>query len=192
VRHIRELEEIVRCTNWLMRALRAAREVDPPDWLICAGAVRTAVWDHLHDHEKRTPLSDIDLGFYDPHDRSEARERAVRCALRKELPTEIWDANNQAAVHLWYAKKFGDEAEPLRSTRAALATFPETAVCVGLRLHADDSLLIEAPFGLGDLLGLIHRRNPTRVSVEEYERRLAGKRISERWPRVTILPAGAS
>jgi hypothetical protein len=34
---------------------------------------------------------------------------------------------------------------------------------------------------------MVHRRNPARVTVEEYERRLATKRIAERWPRVTIV-----
>ena len=42
------LRDVLRATPWLMEALRAARAVDPPDWLLGAGAVRTAVWDHLH------------------------------------------------------------------------------------------------------------------------------------------------
>jgi hypothetical protein len=33
------------------------------------------------------------------------------------------------------------------------------------------------------------RRNPARVSIEEYERRLARKRITERWPHMTVVPA---
>lgn len=189
MRHAPQLEEIVRSTNWLMRALTAAHGVNPPDWLISAGAVRTAVWDRLHGYEQRSPLADIDLGFYDPDDLSPANEHAVRCSLQAALPTETWDVKNQAAVHLWYPEKFGHDVEPLGSTAAAVATFPETAVCVGLRLGDDDGLLIEAPFGLDDLFGLIHRRNPARVSVEEYERRLATKRIIERWPRVTVAAA---
>jgi hypothetical protein len=70
-----------------------------------------------------------------------------------------------------------------------VTTWPETATCVGLRLTAEDRLLIEAPYGLDDLLGLVHRRNPARVSIVEYERRLAAKRIAERWPRVTVVRA---
>lgn len=187
--HARRLEEIVRSTDWLMRALVTARDIDPPDWLISAGAIRTAVWDHLHGYRNRTPLADIDLGFYDPGDLSEEREHEIQSSLQEALPTETWDAKNQAAVHLWYPEKFGNQVEPLTSAAAAVATFPETAVCVGLRLRPDDSLLIVAPFGLGDLFGLVHRRNPARVSIEEYERRLAAKRITERWPRVTVVSA---
>jgi hypothetical protein len=32
--------------------------------------------------------------------------------------------------------------------------------------------VIVAPLDLDDLLGLVHRINPARVSIEEYERRL--------------------
>ena len=46
---------------------------------------------------------------------------------------------------------------------------------------------IIAPHGLGDLLGMVHRRNPTRVSVDEYHRRLESKRISERLPNAQIV-----
>jgi hypothetical protein len=184
-----QLEAIVRSTPWLMRALAAAREVDAPDWLIGAGAVRTAVWDRLHGFDEATPLADIDVGFFDPADLSPERDREVEEALRAALPEAPWQAKNQAAVHLWYPRRFGYTVEPLASTAEAIATFPETAVCVGLRLDPDDRLEIVAPLGLDDLLGLVHRHNPRRATVEEYERRLAAKRIAERWPRVTVVPA---
>ena len=57
MRRQRRLEEAIRSTSWLMRALIAAHEVDAPDWLIGAGAVRTAVWDRLHSYETRTELA---------------------------------------------------------------------------------------------------------------------------------------
>jgi uncharacterized protein len=182
------LEEIVRSTPWLMDALAAAREVAAPDWLIGAGAVRTAVWDRLHGYAQPTGLADVDLAFFDPDDLSEQREAAIERHLRALLPVE-WDAKNQARVHLWYAGRFGYEVPPLGSTADAVATWPETSTAVGLRLTDDDRLVVVAPLGLDDLLGMVHRRNPRRVSVGEYERRLEGKRIAERWPRATIVPA---
>jgi hypothetical protein len=199
-----------------MRALRAAREVDAPDWLICAGAVRTAVWDHLHGFppppvpaasppatsppataasppapaaSPPASLADIDLAFFDPADLSPARDAAVDTALRAVAPDLPWQAKNQAAVHLWYPDRFGLAVEPFTRTADAVATFPETAVCVGLHLDADDRLTVVAPYGLDDLLGLVHRHNPRRAPAALYERRLAEKRIAERWPRVTVLPA---
>jgi uncharacterized protein len=182
------LEAIVRSTAWLMHALVAAREVAAADWLIGAGAVRTAVWDRLHGYEQPTELADVDFAFFDPHDLSEQRETAIERQLRAVLPIE-WDAKNQARVHLWYPRRFGYEVPPLSSTADAVATWPETATAVGVRLTDDDRLVVEAPLGLDDLLGMVHRRNPRRVSAEEYRRRLASKRIAERWPQVKIVPA---
>lgn len=139
------VEAILWDTPWFMAALEAARTVDPPDWLIGAGAVRTAVWDHLHGFDEPTVPGDVDVAFFDPNDLSRARDQAIEEALRERLPDTPWDAKNQAAVHLWYPAKFGYEV----------------------------------------LLRLVHRRNPARVTVEEYERRLRSKRIVERWPLVT-------
>ncbi len=129
------LEQIVRSTDWLMRALAAAREVDAPDWLIGAGAIRTAVWDRLHEFQSPTPLADIDLGFFDPNDLPEARDDEIQGLLEEALPGVRWDAKNQAAVHLWYPEKFGYPVEPFDCSAAAVATWPETAACVALRLR---------------------------------------------------------
>jgi hypothetical protein len=173
-----------------MRALHAAREVDAPDWLISAGAVRTAVWDHLHGSAPSTAsLADVDLAFFDTGDLSPARDAGVEAALCAVAPDLPWEASNQAAVHLWYPRRFGVAVEPFACSADAVATFPETATCVGLHLDAADRLTVVAPYGLDDLLGLVLRHNPRRVSAEFYERRVAEKRIAERWPRVTVLPA---
>ena len=84
-----------------MQALRAARDVDAPDWLINAGAIRDAVWDDLHDRAPEMPR-DIDLGFFDSGDLSPERDAQVGAALRERAPDLPWEAKNQAAVHLWY------------------------------------------------------------------------------------------
>lgn len=183
-----QLESIVRQTSWLMDALVAAREVDAPDWLIGGGAIWNAVWDRLHAFTEPTPLADIDVIFFDANDLSPEREFQVEEELAARLPGAPWEARNQAAVHVWFPAKFGYEVEPLNSSAAAVATWPETATAIGMRLE-DDDLRIVAPFGLEDLLGLMHRRNPARVSVEEYERRILSKRIKERWPQVAVVSA---
>jgi hypothetical protein len=134
-------------------------------------------------------LADIDLAFFDPDDLSPARDAAIEAALRAVAPDLPWEAKNQAAVHLWYPRRFGLTVEPFTCSADAVATFPERATCVALHLDAADRLTVVAPYGLHDLLGLVHRHNPRRVSAELYEQRLADKRIAERWPRVTVLPA---
>ena len=75
----------------------------------------------------------------------------------------------------------------LRSAADGVATWPETATAVAVRLHADDRLETVAPCGLEDLFNLVCRRNPRRVTVDHYHRRVRDKRIAERWPEVEIV-----
>jgi Nucleotidyltransferase len=86
-------------------------------------ALRTAVWDHLHEFSEPTPLGpDIDLIFFDPDDLSEEREGQIEEALRARLPGAPWEATNQATVHAWYPEKFGEEVEPFNAAAEAVAT----------------------------------------------------------------------
>jgi uncharacterized protein len=103
------------------------------------------------------------------------------------LPAVRWDAKNQAAVHLWSQHRFGVAVPPLRSTADGIANWPETATAVAVQLGGDGRLAIMAPCGLSDLLDGVCRRNPRRVSVQEYRRRIQAKRVAERWPRVRVV-----
>jgi hypothetical protein len=181
------LEALVRSNAWLMGALRAARDVDPPDWLVGGGVLRDLVWDRLHGRPAPYPPRDVDLAFFDPGRLDAGRDAEVERALAARLDGVPWDAKNQAAVHRWYGRVFGDQVEPLASAADGVGTWPETATAVAVRLLDRDELRVVAPCGLEDLFALVCRRNPRRVSVEHYRHRLRDKRVAERWPRVTVL-----
>jgi uncharacterized protein len=184
------LGSLVCSTPWLLEVLRAARDVDPPDWLVGGGVLRDLVWDRLHRRSRPPAPRDVDLAFFDPTRLDPARDAEVEQALRARLPGIPWDAKNQAAVHTWYGRVFGGEVAPLPSSADGVATWPETATAVAVRLLDDDRVQVVAPCGLDDLFGLVCRRNPRRVSVDQYRRRVRDKRIADRWPGVRILDGG--
>ena len=181
------LGSLVRSTPWLLEALRAARDVDPPDWLVGGGVLRDLVWDRLHGRSRPAPPRDVDLAFFDPTRLDPARDAEVEAALRRRLPWVPWDAKNQAAVHTWYGRVFGGRVAPLTSSEDGIATWPETATAVAVRLLPGDRVEVVAPCGLEGLFGLVCRRNPRRVSVAHYRRRVRDKRVAERWPMVEIV-----
>jgi hypothetical protein len=45
--------------------------------------------------------------------------------LNQLFPDTDWDVKNQAAVHLWYERRFGYAVPPLHSVEDAVATWPE-------------------------------------------------------------------
>lgn len=173
-----------------MRALRAARTIDAPDWFIAAGAIRDAVWDVLHGRCAAVPR-DVDLIFYASARSKEADEDAIERSLRRLEPDLPWQVKNQATVHTWYPERFGTTVEPLASCGEALATFPETAACVGVRLLPDDGLMVVAPYGLADLLGCVCRHNPARVTGAYYEARVSRKGWRDRWPKMRYVSPAA-
>jgi uncharacterized protein len=183
-----DLRHIIFNNSWLMGILEAARDCHLPDWAIGAGAIRSVAWDHLHNYATPTPIKDVDLVYFDPTDLTGQRDAAIERHLKQILATIPWEVTNQAAVHLWYSHHFGvDPVPPLTSTTDGIATWPETATCVGVRLEPDQSLTIIAPYGLDDLFNMVLRRNPRRVTLAHFRQRLAEKRITEKWPQVTIM-----
>jgi hypothetical protein len=183
----RRLHEIIRSNHWFMAILEAVRDGALPDWLIGGGVVRNVVWDHLHDYTLPTPVADVDVAFFDPDDLTSERERTIENALLRRRPDVPWDVKNQAAVHLWYQGVFGYPVSPLRSLEEAVSTWPETATAIGVHLAANDALQVVAPLGLDDLFQMILRRNPRRVSVEQFRQRIVDKAIQQKWPRVRIM-----
>jgi hypothetical protein len=170
-----------------MTALRVGRDVAAPDWVIGAGAIRDVVFDHLHGNI--APLSrDIDYAYFDPRDQSAASERSIERALQRRAPGLPFEARNQARVHLWYEAHFGNPIEPYESIEHAISMWPETATAVALRLLADETIQIIAPFGLRDLFECVLRRNPAQVTRAIFRARL--RRHPEfpgRWPRLRIV-----
>jgi uncharacterized protein len=175
--------------GWIMSALRAVARSGLPGAWIGAGAVRDVVWGERYGGFDHAEVRDIDVAYFDPADLSRERDLAAQQRLG-ELADLPWEATNQAAVHTWYHDYFGGApVEQFASVHDAVATWPETATCVAVRL-ATTSTGIEvcAPHGLDDLLGGVWRANPVRVTPETSAARLARQRVHARWPQVTIVP----
>jgi hypothetical protein len=201
---------IVASSPWLMRVLATVASSGLPDAWVGAGVLRDLVWGQLYG-SGFTPaqVHDVDVVFFDPRDQSRGRDDQATEQLRRACPGVPWEAKNQAAVHTWYHAKFGGEpVAALDSIADAVATWPETATAVAVRLPAgeapaaageapaaggaapeqDARIEVCAPLGLADLLGGVWRRNPRRVSLDVSLARLARHQPARRWPGVSVIP----
>lgn len=181
------LAALVTADERLGAVLAAVRDADLPNWAVTSGVIRNLVWDHLHGYPTPSPVKDVDVAFFDPTDLSRDRDRAIEADLARRLPAVPWDVANQAGVHLWYADKFGHSMDPITSLEDGIGRYPETATSVGVGLDHDGRVTVIAPRGLDDLWGMVLRRNPRQVSRELFRKRLEDKRITERWPLVTVI-----
>ena len=186
------LRGMIRSSAWMMRVLATVRDTELPDAWVGAGAIRDLVWGQLYGSGfDPGDVRDVDVVFFDPDDLSRAGDEAATGRLHGAWPQVPWEARNQAAVHTWYAVKFGgDPVRPLRSIAEAVATWPETATAVATRLDPAHEVELCAPLGLADLLAGVWRRNPRRVSLQVSLARFARHQPARRWPGVTVIPPG--
>jgi hypothetical protein len=184
------LVEIIRGVPTTMQVLRTIRDLDLPDPMVFSGAVYQPVWNHLTGRAPDYGIKDYDVAYHDDSDTSYEAEDVViqRVAATFDEPLKsLVEVRNQARVHLWFEKKFGADEPypPLLTSADALKRFVATAFCVGVRMEADDSLSVFAPFGLDDLFALHLRPNPLRVKGAGGWERTTGS-AQARWPEITV------
>jgi len=171
---------------WLVGAFEAVAASGLPDAWIGAGVIRDVIWGQLHGRFSPDAVHDVDVAYFDSADLGPGRDAAAQATL-SELADLPWEATNQAAVHTWYHRYFGGApVDPFASVHDAVATWPETATCVAVRMTAG-GIEVCAPLGLDDLLGGVWRPNPVRVTPAISMARLARQRVRDRWPRVDVV-----
>jgi hypothetical protein len=171
---------------WFMAALDAVSDLNLSQWCIGAGVIRNIVFDYI-DGGTTTPIRDVDVAYFDESDLSEDNDRVYESILINRMPNLPWEVTNQAAVHLWYHKKFGYRVSPISSIEEAVATWPETVTAIAVTKDNNDKYKVYAPCGLKDLFGMVIRRNPKRVDVRTYKARLSKKQFDQCWKSVRII-----
>lgn len=180
------LVHIVHSTKWLREVLRAVRELGPPGAFVAAGAVRDTVWDVLTGRPSTGPHGDVDVVYWADGE-LEGAAGLHESSLRAGKPDIDWEVTNQAIVHRWHWQKARRLVAPHQSVKEGVATWPETATAVGIRLALDDTVEVLAPLGLADLFALRLRHNPAQAGVDVFWKRVADKRWMQRWPELRLV-----
>lgn len=175
---------IIKEDQWMMDVLKTAKTLNLPDWWICAGFVRSKVWDTLHHFSERTPLPDIDVIYFDPEQVDELVEKKCEAQLASVMPDIPWSVKNEARMHT------KSNMPPYSSSIDAISKFPETATALGVKLDEKDDVILAAPCGINDLVQLKVKPTlfftETKERVEIYEARLAKKNWKAIWPRLCV------
>lgn len=176
--------------EWMMDILVSARSLGLQDWCVCAGFVRSKIWDTIHEYERRSELSDIDVVYFNKESADESTEKALENQLGCIHPGLPWSVKNQARMHEINC------IPPYLSTEDAISKFPETATAIGVTMEEDGGLRLIAPHGIQDAVGMKIRPTPFFLESNRlmriYESRLASKSWQSKWPRVTVELQGDS
>ena len=178
-----ELKNLIASDDWVMSILSTVENLHLPDWWICAGIIRSKVWDYLHNKKERTPIADIDVIYFDKENLAEEVEKQYERELRKLSPNEPWSVKNQARMHVLNGSK------PYQSAVDGISHFPEIPTAIGVKL-SDGVLEIAAPYGIHLLgAGIVE---PTSFYLENkyayaiYRQRIQQKQWHLCWPELKI------
>ncbi|KAA0549274.1 nucleotidyltransferase family protein [Bacillus sp. BGMRC 2118] len=178
--------KLIEQDSWMMGILRTAQTLQLPDWWICAGFVRSKLWDTLSKYKDRTALDDIDVVYFDPINQEESIEKYYEQQLTLLLPDIPWSVKNEARMHNV------NGSSPYTSKVDAISKFPETATALGVTLTDEGKILLTAPWGLEDVMSFTVRPTPYFKENEHlafiYEDRMKKKKWEKIWPSVTFEP----
>lgn len=180
-----DIIRIIEDDKWMMDILRSARSLNLPDWWVCAGFVRSKIWDVLHEFNERTPLPDIDVIYFDPSNVDEGIEKHYENLLKMSHPTIPWSVKNQARMHIV------NNDLPYSSSTEAITKFPETVTALGVKLDEAEKIVMTAPHGIEDVVNFNIRPTPYFSEKEErldyYHQRIFKKNWKSIWYKVEIL-----
>ncbi|MFS0614734.1 nucleotidyltransferase family protein [Lederbergia ruris] len=179
-------EDIIQCIQedeWMMDILRTVQTLELPDWWICAGFVRSKVWDLLHNFSARTPLPDVDVIYFDPANTCEQMEKEYEKQLNSMSSHIPWSVKNQARMH------HVSDMPPYSSSVDGIAKFPETVTALGVKLNESGHVVLTAPWGVRDVLKMEVRPTTYYLGSKKavYNQRIAAKKWPEVWPKLKIF-----
>lgn len=186
---IKNKEDIIQLVSedeWMMDVLKTAKSIQLPDWWVCAGFVRSKIWDVLHGFGDRTPLPDVDVIYFDESNLDEAEEKKWEEKLRRVNPHIPWSVKNEARMHL------AGNIPPYSSSVDAISKFPETATALGLSLDAQNNIILAAPCGIQDVVNMEVKPTSFFKETEElariYEERILKKNWKQTWNKIKVFP----
>lgn len=179
----KDVIDLIENDHWMMDVLKTAKMLDLPDWWVCAGFVRSKIWDTLHKFEERTPLPDVDVIYFDPSNIDEQIEKIYESKLNEWLPHIGWSVKNQGRMHKI------NNFPPFTSSIDGISKFPETATALGVKLGEGNKVILTAPYGIADVIALHVKPTPfyeTEEWIGVYQKRIKKKSWQSIWPRLKI------
>ncbi|EEL76634.1 nucleotidyltransferase family protein [Bacillus cereus] len=179
-----DIIHLIENDEWMMNVLQMAKSLELPDWWICAGFVRSKIWDTLHDYEAKTAMPDVDVIYYDSLHQDEIYEQSLETKLMNIDATIPWSVKNQARMHVV------NNMPPYSSSVNAISKFPETATALGVTLDELNNVILTAPCGIEDVLSLQVKPTAHFLKSKErlhmYKNRVIKKNWQSKWPSITI------
>lgn len=184
IKTVDDIKNALLSSEYHLKALRILAAHADGEYYIAAGFVRNHIWDVANNFRNHTPLNDLDVIYFDPHDLSETTEQALEAKLLSDAPEYPWSVKNQARMHI------RNNEPAYKDINDALCRWCETVTPIGARLDKNENIELIYPLGIGDLItGQCHATPHALGSTakhQQYIDRMKAKAWQDIWPSVTV------
>ncbi|MFD2177673.1 nucleotidyltransferase family protein [Veronia pacifica] len=178
-----QLLDIIRQSPELVETIRVCSEIKLPNYYLAGGAITQCIWNYLSERPLLENVKDLDVVYFEPKTHSSSENNYAVIASQRvshHLPIDI---KNQANIHTWYERKFGQRITPYECVEVGIDSWLP-AFAVGVRYHKR-TMNVYAPFGLEDMFNMIVRPNKRAMSKTNYDLMCDG--YSKRWPQLEVI-----
>jgi len=176
-----DIAQLVESDEWMMKVLRAAEELNLPDWWIGAGFLRNKVWNALEGNSSHSN-TDVDLVYFNSSNFKPETDWSYDGKMEKDYPFADWEIRNQARMHTIGNYK------PYTSTADGISNWIATATCTAVKLDGGKLKFLFC-YGIEDLINLIARpivKFQTPELIDTFYNHVQKKDWQKKWPHLEI------
>ncbi|KZL19223.1 hypothetical protein PsAD2_01974 [Pseudovibrio axinellae] len=182
----RILELVLRSNSHLIAAMKGVRSLRLPDCCISGPSIAWPLWAALKGTPALPGSNQLYISYYDPSKHALEKEVTYLRHIRQILSTGPYQVqlSNQAS-HVTQHETVGLKNEvPITCTPEALLRDPVQTYALGVRLEANNTFSVLAPFGLSGVFSMKMERNLAFCDEEDFLIKL--RRVETMWPRVSF------
>ena len=179
--HKEKLISLIDTCPEIVETLNACKEYGLKDYYIAGGVLTQIIWNHLNRESILKNVKDFDIVYFsntEDRKQSEIHHLEIQKRVSHTYPLDII---NQAYVHEWYPKKFGNEIKAFQNTENGIETWL-SAFAIGVRKLVKYE--VYAPYGLEDAFQMKVKPNKRTMSEDNYIQMT--KSFKKRWENISI------
>ena len=180
-----QLEKLVSTNIEIQEIFKILRKFHLGHAYLCAGSIRTLVWNSLNQKPTNLVLGNLDI-FYNSQFETAEEHQVLNTQLNQTYSKYLWSLHNLSQVNPHTGHHQGGQ-----TVLDGIATFPETASAIGINLDFQGKVTIIAPYGLNDLFEFRLQPTPnfatSQAKLDLFTKRIERKQWLTTWPQVKVV-----